>query len=74
MYILVILAITLQKIARVLKRHCQSTHGGVRYHCDKCEDAATSASRPKRYIERKQGGVRYPCDKRREYAAIEATY
>ena len=40
-----------------LKCHIESKHERVRYPCDKCEYAATSASHLKRYIESKHEGV-----------------
>ena len=50
-----------------------SKHGGVRYPCDKCEYAATTASALRSHIENKHEGVRYPCDKC-VYAATTARY
>ena len=41
------------------KRHIESKHEGVRYLCDKCKYAVTSAIHLKRYIESKHEGVRY---------------
>ena len=40
----------------------------MRYHCDKCEYAATTASLLKIHIKIKHGGLKCPCDKY-EYAA-----
>ena len=40
----------------------------MRYSCDRCEYAATTATDLKKHIEFKHEGVRYPCDKC-EYAA-----
>ena len=45
----------------------------MRYLCDKCEYAATSAGSLKCHIESKHEGVRYPCDKC-EYAATSASH
>ena len=54
------------------KQHIvKSKHEGVRYPCNKCEYAATTASNIKRHIEIKHEGVRYPCVKC-EYAATTA--
>ena len=48
-------------------------HEGVRYPCNKCEYAATTASSLKIHIEIKHEGVRYPCNKC-EYATFSPSY
>ena len=45
-----------------LKRHTESKHKGVRYPCDQCDHAATTASGLRRQVESKHKGVRYPCN------------
>ena len=43
----------------------------MRYPCDTCEFAATTANDLKQHLESKHDGSRYPCDKC-EYAATRA--
>ena len=51
----------------------RSTDEVIKYPCDKCENAVTTAGSLKRHIEVTHEGVRYPCDKC-EYAATTASY
>ena len=53
-----------------LRAHKESKHEGMRYPCDKCEYAATTASNLRKHIESKHAEVRYFCNKC-EYAVIQ---
>ena len=37
-------------------------HKGIRYHCDKCEYAASNKSYLKKHKNIKHEGIKHPCD------------
>ena len=51
--------------------HIERMYEGIKYPCDKCGYAATSAAHLKTHKERKHDASRYPCDKC-DYAALTA--
>ena len=59
--ILVINVSTVQ-LEQILWEHILNEHKEVRYLCDECEFAATTADILRKHIENIHNGLRYPCD------------
>ena len=49
-------------LTQVVWKDIKNKHKGVKYPCNQCENAFTSASSLRRHIENKHETVRHPCD------------